>query len=576
MAWWGTQYGSLMLPNNKANLGQHSVDATVRFNGKGKMKIKYRYKIDREWSCNMDFSELLNSSIPDDALVWYEGLCPNDYPAEECEHCVTLKELKMELQQNKFSLIPAGNTPANVDTSIRAFNEPLAELLDFVGLPVDNVLNPIEERRKVIFSLVSVLEILPYEQRQKSVYLSKFTVAITAGLFDGALNFLWDETVKALRRMAVKYDLQYFFSVAESVSARYKNLNKEEDLEAISEFDLLDICRRIGLINDLNHKRLEHVNYLRNHASAAHPNEHEISGHEMISLLENCLRYAITAIADHSVIQIKTLFENIRKHKINDDDFNLICEELEKQPQERINDFIQSIFGIYCDPRQEQHTKENIEKLISTLWASCEDEIKYRIGSKYGVYRKNGENDRRNAAQKFLEIADGLEYKDEDSLVAELIEKLQDLRTVHFGWNNFYNEYPHAKSIADSLPKQGIPKAARKLFVRVICQCWIGNGKGFRKGVDERAIVHYSEFISMFGIEEVKTFLELLADPEFVTDLENQIPDARVRQLAKRFKAVTTDIHINRALDLVIAFPQKSIGKITTDFRYKEIIKNIK
>ena len=482
----------------------------------------------------------------------------------------------MDNNENKFSLIPTDNSPANVETSIRTFNQPLADLLEFVGLPVDNVLNPIEERRKVIFSLESVLEILPYEKRQKSVYLSKFTVAIAAGLFDGALTFLWDETVKALRKLAVNYDLQYFFSVAESVSSRYKNLDKEEDLEAISEFDLLEICRRIGLINDLNHKRLEHVNYLRNHASAAHPNEHEISGHEMISLLENCLRYAIIAEPDHSVIQIKTLFNNIRKHRIADEDFALICNDLQKQPQERIDDFTQSLFGVYCDPRQEQHTVENIEKIVPTLWTCCSEDIRYRIGTKYGVYRKNGENERRNSAQRFLEVVDGLEYKDEDSLAAELIEKLQDLRTVHFEWNNFYNEYPHAKSIDESLPKQGIPTAARKLFVKIICLCWIGNGKGYRKGVDERAEVFYKKFIKKFGIEELKDFIELLSDQEFVTDFDKTKPDSRLRVLAEHFKTTTTDIHINRLLDLIIAFPKRAIGKITTDSRFKEIVKNIK
>jgi len=480
------------------------------------------------------------------------------------------------MEENKFSLIPIDNTPANIDTSIIFFSQPLAEFLEFAGLPVDNVLTPIEERRKVIFSLTSVLEILPYEHRQKSVYLSKFTVAIAMGLFDGALNFLWDETVKALRRMVVEYDLQYFFSVAESSSGRYKNLSKEEDLEAISEFDLLDICRRIGLVNDLNHKRLEYVNYLRNHASAAHPNEHEISGHEMLSLLETCLKYAITADPDHSVIQIKALLENIRKHKINKEDFNLICEDLQSQPQERINDFVQTIFGLYCDSRQEQHAKENIEYLILTLWNACEDDIRYKIGAKYGVFRKNGENDRRDAAQRFLEIANGLEYKDEDSLAGELIEKLQELRTVHFSWDNFYNEHPHAKSIADSLPKQGIPTAARKLFVKIICQCFIGNGMGHKMGVDERAAIYYVEFINLFGVEEVKDFLKLLADPEFVIDFDKPTPDQRIRYLAEHFKSLTSNIHVNRALDLIITFPRKSIGKITSDSRYKEIVRNIK
>ena len=53
----------------------------------------------------------------------------------------------------KIELIPAGNTPQKIETSIAEFNEPLSNLLRHVGLPTENVLQPIEERRKVIFSL---------------------------------------------------------------------------------------------------------------------------------------------------------------------------------------------------------------------------------------------------------------------------------------------------------------------------------------------------------------------------------------------------------------------------------------
>jgi len=181
-------------------------------------------------------------------------------------------------EENKIELIPSGNSPEIVENSIAEFNQPLSNLLTHIGLPTENVLQPIEERRKVIFSLESALEILPYDQRQKAYYLSKFTVAVTVGLFDGALAFLWDETIKALRNLIVKFDLEYFYSVAGELASRYKKLNGQEDLEAISDYDLLEICRRIGLINDVNFKRLEYVNYFRNHASSAHPNENEISG----------------------------------------------------------------------------------------------------------------------------------------------------------------------------------------------------------------------------------------------------------------------------------------------------------
>lgn len=475
-----------------------------------------------------------------------------------------------------FEIISTDNSPQKIDSSISALNQPLANMLTKIGLPTENVLSPIEERRKVVFALESTLDILPYEARMKAVYLSKFTVAVTVGLFDGALNFLWDETIKAIRNLVFRFDLEHFFNIAATMSPRYKNLHLFEEMEAISEHDLLEICRRIGLINDINFKRLEHVNYLRNHASSAHPNENEITGIEMLSLLEHCLKYAITAEPDHSVIQIKRLLENIRLSEIPSSDCEIIGQELAKQPQERIDDFVFSIFGLYTDPRQKQNVKNNIENLAPYVWISGTEETKYSIGAKYGIYRKNGDVDRKEATQKFLELVGGLAYKDEDSLTGELVEKLQNLRTVHFEFNNFYNESAHAKSIAESLPKGRIPNAARKMFVKVIVICFAGNGKGYRGGVDENALPYYKEFIDSFTVREVIEFLFLFEDSEFTYDFDVATPDKRVRQLTQYLKTKTTDVHINKALDFIINFPKKNLNKLWGDSRYQEALKFIK
>lgn len=472
-------------------------------------------------------------------------------------------------------LIPSGNTPSQIEASIGAFSQPLADLLQHIGLPTENILSPVQERRKVIYALESTLEILPIEERAKADYLSKFTVAITVGLFDGALTFLWDETIKALGRLIVSFDLQYFYNIAESISPKYKNLNSSEDLEAISAHDLLEISRRIGLVNDVNFERLRQVNYLRNHASSAHPNENDISGIEMLSLLETCLKYAITAQPNHSVIRIKQLLENIRKNKIPDEDFAVIGEDLSNQPQERIDDFLLSIFGIYCDPRQDQHVKTNIEKLISHVWQCALEETKYQIGSKFGWYRKNGDTDRKNATQKILELVDGLRYRDEDSLAAELMEKLQNLKSVHFEWNNFYNEYPHAKSIGESVPKTGVPRSVRKLFVKVVCICYCGNGKGYKRGIDENALPYYKSFIESFTVDEIKEFLNLFSDNEFVYDLDTTKADGRMRELATELKAKTTNVHINKALDVIIHFPKQLLPKLANDSSYKAAFKYV-
>ncbi len=473
-------------------------------------------------------------------------------------------------------LIPKDSTPEKIETSIAAFNQPLADLLTHIGLPTENLLSPIDERRKIIFSLESAISVLPVEDRAKAVYLSKFTVAVAVGLFDGAINFLWDETIKALRKLVSEFDLQYFLLIAHSVNSKYKSYTAADDLEGISDHDLLDICRRIGFISDINYKRLEYVNYLRNHASAAHPNDNAVTGFEMLNLLEACLKYAITAKPDHSVIQIKQLFNNIRTKEIPKEDFAAIGDDLIKQSQERLDDFLVSIFGLYVDTRTEQFVRKNIDRLTPHIWSAVSEDVKYKVGAKFGVYRLNGDVDRKDLVQKFLETVGGLKYKDEDSLAGELLEKLQNLKTVHFEWNNFYNEYAHAKSIANSLPAGGIPDAIRKLFVKVIVICYVGNGKGYRQGIDESAAVYYNQFIEGFTVSEIKEFLSLFKDAEFVTDFDYPQPDGRLRNITKFFKSKTKDIYINRVLDLILEYPARKLQSLADDKRYKEAMQYVK
>ena len=70
-------------------------------------------------------------------------------------------------------IIPTQKGPSEIETSIKTLNAPLSELLGYINLPTENVLSPISERRKVIHALESTLEILPIDQRKKSILFIK-------------------------------------------------------------------------------------------------------------------------------------------------------------------------------------------------------------------------------------------------------------------------------------------------------------------------------------------------------------------------------------------------------------------
>lgn len=473
------------------------------------------------------------------------------------------------------SMIPVARSK-DLETSISSFNPAMASFLKDLGLPTEKILSPIEERRRVVGALEDALSILPLEDREKAYYLTKFTVAVAVGLFDGALNYLWNETVRAIRRLVSKFDLAYFYSVAETINPRNRNFSSAEDLDQIEDHDLLEACRRIGLISDVNYRRLENVNYMRNHASAAHPNDNDVDGYEMLNWLTTCLKYAITAEPDLSVISMKMLLINIRTVAIPLEDFQLIGSDVVKLSQERIDDLLWTLFGMYADPRLTPTAKTNIAKLAPYVWPASSENRKYEIGARFGVFRKNADIARKDAAQEFLQVVEGQNYKDEDSLAGELIEKLNTLRSVHFSINNFYNEYPHAKALEQSLPRNGvIPRSARSLWVKVVSVCYIGNGYGYKEGVDESALPYYKRYIANFSEEEITEFLRLFGDPEFTTSLDRYKPDKRARKLAEYLKAKSENIHLHRALDLIINAPEKTLYGISNTSAFKNALKYV-
>ncbi len=108
--------------------------------------------------------------------------------------------------------VPAGtNTPGN---EIQVFEDGLLQTIKGYGLPWDKILVPINEREVVFSNAPTVIQEIDSQLRINSVYVSKFLAAVAAGLFDAALNYLWDETIAQFRKRVAQYDISYFYDNA--------------------------------------------------------------------------------------------------------------------------------------------------------------------------------------------------------------------------------------------------------------------------------------------------------------------------------------------------------------------------
>jgi len=380
-----------------------------------------------------------------------------------------------------------------MQTNLSIFDQKLLATISNYNLPIENIFADINERTKVFKNLEEVILFLDKGKRINAVYISKFIAAVASGLFDAALNYLWDETIVQLRNRVSQYDIQYFYDTAVNSEKRNK-LNSIEDLEKVDDSELIFGCKEIGLISKIGFNLLEHIKFMRNWASAAHPNQIELTGLQLIEWLETCIKQVICLPITSVTIETNKLLANIKNSALNSADAVRIRSFFIELPDEKVEALANGFFGIYTRLETTQQTRQNISMLASDLWGRLSEDAKNKFGIRYAQFAANGEKKQENLARSFLEQCNGEKYIPENIRAAEINELLQGLRKVHNEINNFYNEPIFARQLV-KLCKANIPEQCVKEFVNTIIYVYITNGHGVCWSAD----MYYVELIKSFN-----------------------------------------------------------------------------
>lgn len=394
--------------------------------------------------------------------------------------------------ENKIITVQSGA----ISTQLLEFEKSLLSFIGEQGLPIETVLVDVGQRQVVIRNIDAVLNRIGDERLGKSVYISKFIAATASGLFDAALNYLWDETIYELRKRVAQYDLAYFYDVAVGSSTeKRKRLNTEDDLQKIDDSDLIKGANEIGLISDLGFRHLDFVRYMRNWASAAHPNQNQITGLQLISMLETCVVEVINLPLSNVVVEIKQLLGNIKNNKITQDEASQIAVFFAGLTQEKANSLAAGLYGIYIQTDTTPQTRQNIQLLISPLWEMVDENTRNEFGIRYARFIATNDQDRQKLVREFLDVVSGAKYLPEGVRVVEIGNAIENLLTAHRGLNNFYNEPAFARQLQRQVGQAGkVPKEINIKYVLSIVEGFLTNGNG----VAWNAEVTYVEMLNQF------------------------------------------------------------------------------
>lgn len=463
----------------------------------------------------------------------------------------------------------SGTTMLSTDTT------KFESYLNYLGLPTENIIASLPERKVIENNLPAFIESLPIEVKRDARYLSKFVAGAAIGLFDASLNYVWNEVVINLRQKVIVYGLEMFFDMAVGGNRRefYKT---EEDLAGLKDNTLINTCRKLELISEVVYTKLHHILTMRNDIGASHPNTYSINAFELLGWLQTCVQDILNDKPSASAIQIKSFVENLKKSTEVLDKSTIKGMEapLNELSLQNTDNLLNSVFGIYTSESTSNIVRKNISLFAPYIWNRSSESVKYKLGIAIDGYKNNLNNEKLALGDEFLTFCDGNRYRSIDAKIVALDSHADDLLDARYAWDNFYNEPPHMKKILSYLKTENdLPIERANKIIKTVLICRIGKGIPYNFGVSPSGKPLYDQFFSMLGDQNIIHTITAMHSNEVRVNLDNKYCQQHMLDVLNLLRTNARSERVQEILDYLIK-NQTILSKIHTDKSYKELVKN--
>jgi hypothetical protein len=447
------------------------------------------------------------------------------------------------------------------------FEQAIRAELGNIGLPTDGVFVGVAQRQAMLSNMGGVLSNLAPEVLGRSYYISKMIAAAAVGLFDAALNYLWDELVNELRRRVVGFDLTYFFDIAAGSSDLRKHLKTEDDVTKVDDSSLLRAALAIGMLTEVGYRRLDFIRYMRNHASAAHPNQVTLSGLELASWLETCITEVINTPPDTVTATIGKLLSNIKLARLDQSGIDNAAAFFDQLPTDRAATLANGLFGLYTDPKSDALIDDNVRTLWPRLWPFVSEDTRSSYGLRLARALANAETDWAKSARELIELVNGTAYLTPETRAVEISTALDTLDAAHHGMNNFYNEAAPAQKLRELAGHGDVPASIRNRYIRTVAELFIGNGYGVSWAADP----FYQEMVQQFSPSDAGIALRMFDDIAFSSLLGSTVGQSRWDTLLDLLDPKLTSNTDRKLMGAIREFPGTP-DKLRIDASIKKLV----
>jgi hypothetical protein len=371
----------------------------------------------------------------------------------------------------------------------------LTQLTDALGVPRD-VLASDEDIDHVWGELPRVLQKIPYDKRNE--LHAKMCVAVSTGLFDGAINYAWNSAVVELRSKVREFGLHI---VPELIDRQFD----EEELLDLKDAELLDLCLKLNLISEEGYFFLDQCRDVRNNFSAAHPPIGALDDYEFLQFINRCAKYALSNNRNPQGVNPSAFIGALKADRFTEGQKDEWKQRLEQTHDAQRSLLIGTLHGIYCDPSSTEETRLNALDICEHFADELSPSARSNLVNRHSNYIAEGKADRKSASQAFFEnlgLVELLTDPERHSIISSACDKLM---SAHRGYDNFHTEPPYAEKLRELTEQAAVPETTQVEFVETVATCATGN----QYGVSHKAFPDYKDMVQNFSPREISLLLEM-------------------------------------------------------------------
>lgn len=321
--------------------------------------------------------------------------------------------------------------------------------------------------------------IAPTRREVSRTYLEKAKRAIDAGLFDAAVNYVWDLVVSDLRQKVEAYGVDIFLSVEDGIKYHESGDTLQDRWRDVADYRLLSGCLKLSLISRTAFRHLSFWLSVRNHESAAHPvdEEEELDLRTTLSLVGDAVRFVLARERPAPGFNLRAMAESIKTKDLSGDLDELLVQLRGLNPSQSDSALGMMVTLFVGGSTQ---AKANVGRLLMAVWEQATEDAKRRVGDKYAKLSAEGASEEKAEVFSLLSMTGGVGYIPEGLRRAMFSRASRDLLDAHFGWDNFQGEIAPARQLAELGPE--CPDAVLPQFCRAWLVSYMGNYYGESRG----------------------------------------------------------------------------------------------